>query len=48
MDAIYSFLENNSIYIVLFIVLTIWVGIFLFLNRTDKRLKDIEAELERE
>ncbi len=40
-----EFLEKNSIYIVLFIVLVVWVGIFIFLLNTDKRLKAIEKEL---
>jgi CcmD family protein len=39
------FLENNSLYIVLFIVLTIWLGIFSYLNVLDKRLKEIEIDL---
>jgi CcmD family protein len=39
-----GFLENNSIYIVLFIVLVVWLGIFLFILNTDKRLKAIEKE----
>jgi CcmD family protein len=42
-----GFLEKNSIYIVLFIVLVIWIGIFWFLQSTDKRLKAIEKELEK-
>ena len=45
MEGIYNFLSQNSIYIVLFIVLTIWFGIFIFLFNTDKRLKSIENEL---
>ncbi len=45
-NGLLSFLEANSIYIVLFIVLTIWIGIFAFLWKTDKRLKTIEKELE--
>lgn len=40
-----GFLENNSIYIVMFIVLVIWLGIFIFLMNTDKRLKAVEKEL---
>ncbi|MFA3782367.1 CcmD family protein [Melioribacteraceae bacterium 4301-Me] len=40
-----TFLENNAIYIVLFIVLVVWFGIFLFMLNTDKRLKEIEKEL---
>ncbi|MBU0560725.1 MAG: CcmD family protein [Bacteroidetes bacterium] len=47
MNGLLEFLTNNSIYIVLFIVLTIWIGIFFFLFNTDKRLKEIEKELER-
>lgn len=45
MNSFYDFLNQNSIYIVLFIVLVVWTGIFLFINRTDKRLKLIESEL---
>ncbi|KAB2845616.1 MAG: CcmD family protein [Melioribacteraceae bacterium] len=41
----YSFLSENSIFIVLFIVLVVWGGIFFFLFNTDKRLKAIEKEL---
>ncbi|MBX3008876.1 MAG: CcmD family protein [Melioribacteraceae bacterium] len=40
-----GFLESNAIYIVLFIVLVVWLGIFLFVLNTDKRLKKIEMEL---
>ncbi|MAT56411.1 MAG: CcmD family protein [Melioribacteraceae bacterium] len=45
LESLYNFLETNSIYIVLFISLTIWLGIFLFLYSADKRLKEIEKEL---
>ncbi|MDZ7766035.1 MAG: CcmD family protein [Melioribacteraceae bacterium] len=48
MESLYDFLNNNSIYIVLFIVLVVWLGIFVFLWNTDKRLKKIEEELESE
>ena len=44
-NGLLGFLEKNSIYIVLFIVLVVWAGIFLFLLNTDKRLKAIEKEL---
>jgi CcmD family protein len=40
-----GFLEKNSIYIVMLIVLVVWLGIFLFLVNTDKRLKAVEKEL---
>lgn len=45
MESLYSFLEKNSIYIVMLIVLVIWLGIYLFLWKTDKRLNEIEKEL---
>ena len=45
MEGTYSFLSENSIFIVLFIVLVVWSGIFFFLYNTDKRLKAIEKEL---
>ena len=45
MEGFLGFLENNSLYIVLFIVLTIWAGIFTYLNVLDKRLKTIEIEM---
>lgn len=45
MESLYEFLNNNSIYIVLFIVLVVWFGIFVFIWNADKRLKKIEEEL---
>jgi CcmD family protein len=45
LEGLYNFLENNSIYIVLVIVLIVWFGIFIYINKTDKRLKEIEKEL---
>ena len=46
MEGLSAFFDKNSIYVVLFIVLTIWFGIFMFLYGLDKRLKKIELELE--
>lgn len=46
MSNIISFFDHNSLYIVLFILLIIWFGIFMFLLNTDKRLKRIEDELD--
>ncbi|MEG8946266.1 CcmD family protein [Rosettibacter firmus] len=43
-NGLINFLEQNSIYIVMCIVLVIWLGIFLFLLNTDKKLKAIEKE----
>jgi len=46
MTDFYNFLSDNSIYIVLLIVLSIWVGIFIFTNSIDKRLKSFDKILE--
>ncbi len=46
-----DFLVQNSIYVVLVIVLIIWSGVFIYLLRLDKKLTDLEkalAEKERE
>ena len=43
-----EFLTENSIYIVFIIVSIIWLGIFLFVNSVEKRVKSIEKEMERE
>lgn len=40
-----QFLTDNSLYIVLIIVLSIWIGIFSYLYSLDKRLKSIEKKL---
>ncbi|MDD5362184.1 MAG: CcmD family protein [Ignavibacteria bacterium] len=40
----YDFLEQNSMYLVLFIALIIWAGIFLYLNKIDRNLKKLERE----
>ena len=45
MDGLYQFLHDNAIYIVTFIVLVVWVGIFFYLNSLDKRMKLIEKDL---
>jgi len=45
MNSFLDFLQNNALYIVLFIVLIVWTGIFLFLVNLDKRIKSVEKEL---
>jgi CcmD family protein len=44
MDNIFNFLEKNSYYVVLIITLIIWLGIFLYLFRLDKKVKKLEQE----
>ena len=40
----YEFLETNSMYVVLFIVLIIWIGIFGYLMNMDKQIKNLETK----
>lgn len=43
-----EFLENNSLYVVLGIVLMIWTGIIVFFITVDKRLKKLEIQINSE
>jgi CcmD family protein len=45
LEGLFSFLEKNSIYIVMIIVLIVWAGIFFFMLNLDKRIKSVEKEL---
>lgn len=40
----YSFLETNSMYVVMLIVLIIWIGIFGYMWRLDNKVKKLEQE----
>jgi CcmD family protein len=40
--AMYEFLEQHSVYVVLVVVLMIWTGLFFYLYRIDKRVKKLE------
>lgn len=42
----YEFLENNSIYVVLIVVLIIWSGISIFLFATESKLNKLEKKIE--
>jgi CcmD family protein len=37
-----EFLSQNSLYIVLFVVLVVWFGVFAYLNRIDSKIKKLE------
>lgn len=37
-----DFLSQNSLYIVLIVVLVVWAGIFMYLNRIENRIKKLE------
>ncbi|MHB8851923.1 MAG: CcmD family protein [Ignavibacteriaceae bacterium] len=45
MQGLYQFLNENAIYIVMIIVLIVWAGIFFYLLNLDKRMKNIEKEI---
>ena len=40
----YEFLEHNSIYVVLIIVLMIWAGLFGYLLRIDRAVKKLDEK----
>lgn len=37
-----DFLSQNALYVVLLVVLVVWLGVFLYLSRIEKRLKVLE------
>lgn len=44
MGNLYDFLETNSMYVVLLIVLIIWIGIYGYIWKIDKKLTKLEKE----
>lgn len=47
MDGLYTFLNENPLYIVLLIALLIWAGIFAYLYRLDNKIREVERSLKR-
>lgn len=45
MEGLSNFLENNSIYIVMLIVLLVCLGIFIFVYNLDKKVKKLEERI---
>jgi CcmD family protein len=45
LEGLYQFLEKNSIFIVMIIVLIVWTGVFFYLYSLDKRIKNVEKEI---
>ncbi len=41
MNSLYDFLNAHSLYVVLLIVLVIWLGIFIYLLRLDKKVNEL-------
>ncbi len=48
MSSLYSFLDQHSLYVVLIIVLVIWLGIFIYLFRLDKKVNSLYENSESE
>jgi len=47
LNGVYSLLNANELYIVLLIALVVWGGIFFYLYRLDKKVKDLENLLKK-
>jgi len=45
LQGLYQLLDKNAIYVVMIIVLIVWIGIFLYLYNLDKRIRNIEKEI---
>ncbi len=43
-SALFEYMNQNSLYVVLTIALTVWLGIYGYLFRLDKRLKELEKQ----
>lgn len=39
-----EYLSQNSLYIVMLIVLVVWLGIYLYLFRIESRIKKLESK----
>ncbi|HEY9167397.1 MAG TPA: CcmD family protein [Candidatus Kryptonia bacterium] len=48
MDSLFNFLDSHSLYVVLIIVLVIWLGIFIYLFRLDKKVTRLYEKAEGE
>ena len=47
MESLYEFLDKHDIYIVLLIVLVIWLLLYFYLFRLDRKIKDIETSIKK-
>ncbi len=45
MESIIEFLDNHSIYVVLIIALIIWIGLFTYVFKIDKKIKKLEEKI---
>jgi len=42
-----DFLANHSLYVVLFVALVVWLGVFFYMMRIEKKLKVLEGQRNR-
>lgn len=45
--SVLEFLSSNSLFIVLLVALVVWLGVFLYMMRIERKLKDLEAHRHR-
>jgi len=45
--AVVDFLANHSLYVVLFVALVVWLGVFFYMMRIEKKLKVLEGQRNR-
>lgn len=38
-----EFLAQNSLYVVMFVVLVVWIGVFSYLYKIDKKITKLEG-----
>lgn len=43
-SALFEFLNQNSLFVVLTIALVVWLGIYLYLFQIDRKLKRLEKQ----
>lgn len=43
-NSLIEYLSQNSLYIVMLIVLVVWLGIYLYLYRIESRIKKLERK----
>jgi hypothetical protein len=38
-----DFLSTHSLYVVLFVALVVWLGVFMYMMRIEKKVKELEG-----
>jgi hypothetical protein len=42
-----DFLSSHSLFVVLFVALVVWLGVFLYMMRIEKKIKELEGQRNR-